>query len=274
MDKNMTNKLWLTKQRYSLQMPKGEDLIAHIQKLDQVCLEVISLDVKIDEEDRSLLLLCSLPVSYDGLITILVYGKEILIFEEVVGILRSNEQRERLCKGSPSSGVLTVNERQGRSKETTRDKSNGRSKSRRKGLKCYKYHQIGHIRRNCPLLKNKKGNSASKDGSTSRSGALSSGDSGDDILVVLDRVAELDSHWILDSACFHHYTAHRVWFASYKKFDGGSVSLGDDHSCRVAGMGTVRVRMYDGVIRILTNIKHVPELKKNLISLGYLEKQG
>ena len=42
----------------------------------------------------------------------------------------------------------------------------------------------------------------------------------------------------------------------------------------VAGVGTIRVRMYDGVIRTLSNVKHVPELKKNLISLGYLEEQG
>ena len=72
-------------------MPEGGELIAHIQRFNQVCSDVMSLDVKIDEEDRALLLLCSLPVSYDGLITILVYEKETLNFEEVVGVLRSNE---------------------------------------------------------------------------------------------------------------------------------------------------------------------------------------
>ncbi|XP_038975178.1 uncharacterized protein LOC120106276 [Phoenix dactylifera] len=50
------------------------------------------------------------------------------------------------------------------------------------------------------------------------------------------------------------------------------MSLGDDHPCKVAGVGNIKVRMYDGVIRILTNVKYVSELKKNLISLGYLEK--
>ena len=92
MGKNMTNKLWLKKQLYSLQMPEGGDLIAHIQKFNQICSEDISLDVKIDEEDRALLLLCSLSISYDCLIPTLVYGKEILNFEKMVGVLRSNEQ--------------------------------------------------------------------------------------------------------------------------------------------------------------------------------------
>ena len=109
---------------------------------------------------------------------------------------------------------------------------------------------------------------------SSGSDALSYEDNGGDVLVVSDGIAEFDSHWILDSSCSHYYTAHRDWFASYEKSDGGSVSLGDDHPCRVAGVGAIRVRMYDGVIWILINMKHVSELKKNLISLGYLEKQG
>ena len=71
-------------------------------------------------------------------------------------------------------------------------------------------------------------------------GANSSKDSRDDLVIVSDRTMEYDSHWTLDLAYSHNYTSHRKWFASYK----------------VAGVGTVRVRMYDRVIKTLTNIKH------------------
>ena len=77
---------------------------------------------------------------------------------------------------------------------------------------------------------------------------------------------------MLDSACSHHYTSHREWFAIYEKIDRGSVGLGDDHPCKMARVGTIRMRMYDGVIHTLSNVNHVSELKKNLISLGYLKK--
>ena len=152
--------------------------------------------MKIDEEDRALLLLCSLSVSYDGLITTLVYRKETLNFEDVVGVLRSNEQQEKLCKESPSTKILAVNERQGRPKNRTRDKSKGRSKSQgnQEASKCYMCQQPCHLKRNFPLLKNEKGKGFSKSGSTSRSGALSSKNSGDDLLVVSDRTIEFDSH--------------------------------------------------------------------------------
>lgn len=55
--KKMTNKPWLKKQLYSLRMPEDGDFIAHIQRFNQVCSEVImNLDVKMDEEDQAVLL--------------------------------------------------------------------------------------------------------------------------------------------------------------------------------------------------------------------------
>ena len=97
----------------------------------------------------------------------------------------------------------------------------------------------------------------------------------EDILLAFDGRVDWDNTWMLNLACTYHYTSHREWFHSYDRSnDGGSVSRGDDHPCLVAGVGTVRVRMYDEVVRTLSNVKHVPELKKNLISLGYLEEQG
>lgn len=69
---------------------------------------------------------------------------------------------------------------------------------------------------------------------------------------------------------------NRSWFNTYTEVDEGSVTLGDDHPCKVADIGTVRVRvrMFDGIMQTLTSMKHVPELKKNLVSLGYLERSG
>ena len=50
--------------------------------------------------------------------------------------------------------------------------------------------------------------------------------------------------------------------------------LGNDASCRVVGMGNIRVKMFDGVIGKLYDVRHVPDLRKNLISLGTLDCNG
>ena len=91
MGKNMCNKLMLKKRLYSLRMSEGGDMLGHIQVFDQISNELLNVGVKMEEEDKALLLLCSLPTSYDSLVTTLLYGKETLFYEDIVKVLRKNE---------------------------------------------------------------------------------------------------------------------------------------------------------------------------------------
>ena len=47
--------------------------------------------------------------------------------------------------------------------------------------------------------------------------------------------------------------------------------MGNDASCKAVGIGNIIIKMFDGVVRTLCDIKHVPNLRKNLISLGILD---
>ena len=40
------------------------------------------------------------------------------------------------------------------------------------------------------------------------------------------------------------------------------------------GIGTIRIKMFDGIVRTLTNFRHLLELKKNLISSSMLDSIG
>ena len=68
--------------------------------------------------------------------------------------------------------------------------------------------------------------------------------------------------------------ANRDWFDTYEKKDGGEVLMGNNVACKVIGFGTVKVKMYDDIIRTFGNVRHVSALKKNLISLGTLDASG
>jgi len=48
----------------------------------------------------------------------------------------------------------------------------------------------------------------------------------------------------------------------------------NDAVCKTVGIGNVRMRMFDEHVRSLTNVRHVPDLKKNLLSLEALEARG
>ena len=50
--------------------------------------------------------------------------------------------------------------------------------------------------------------------------------------------------------------------------------MGNNITCTVVGIGTMRIKMYDGVVRTLSDVRHVPDLKKNLLSLGIFDSQG
>jgi len=64
------------------------------------------------------------------------------------------------------------------------------------------------------------------------------------------------------------------WFSSFEKLDGCFVVMGDDHACNIEEMDTVRIKMDDGIVRELKEVRNVLQLKKNLISVGALKTLG
>ena len=72
----------------------------YLNFFNKVISELLAVDVKIDEEDKALILLSSLPESYDHIFTTILYGKETLILEEITLTLLSNEIRKGQIKRS------------------------------------------------------------------------------------------------------------------------------------------------------------------------------
>ena len=63
-------------------------------------------------------------------------------------------------------------------------------------------------------------------------------------------------------------------FLNYEAYDRGVVVMGNDAICKVVRKGIIRLKMLDGIIKELVNVRHAPDLKRNLISLGMLDKMG
>lgn len=53
-----------------------------------------------------------------------------------------------------------------------------------------------------------------------------------------------------------------------------SCSYGQQCNLKIVGMGTILIKMHDGVIKTITDVKHIHDLKKNIISLGVLDLNG
>jgi len=95
-----------------------------------------------------------------------------------------------------------------------------------------------------------------------------------DELFSISNVSKYYDEWILDSGASHHTFPKKNWLTSYQAVDSGVVLMGNDNSCKTIGVGSVKIKMFDGVIRTLTNVRHVSEIKKILIYLRVLDFGG
>lgn len=50
--------------------------------------------------------------------------------------------------------------------------------------------------------------------------------------------------------------------------------MGNDQKCCIRGIGSVKLGLVDGTFKLLTSVRYIPELKRNLISLGTLDRAG
>lgn len=41
-------------------------------------------------------------------------------------------------------------------------------------------------------------------------------------------------------------------------------------SCKIAGIRTIRIKVFDGAVRTISDVRYVPDLKRNFISLSTL----
>ena len=83
-----------------------------------------------------------------------------------------------------------------------------------------------------------------------------------------------DKDWWLDSGANIHVCFDRDLFKSYQKSSGGSVTLGNDSVAQVLGIGDIELKMTSGKTLILKGVRHVPEVRRNLVSGSSLVQQG
>jgi len=65
MIKSVSNKLYLKKQLYEIRITKRTAVLEHLNFFNKIISEFLTINVKIDEEDKALILLSSPPESND-----------------------------------------------------------------------------------------------------------------------------------------------------------------------------------------------------------------
>ena len=92
--KGISNRLYLKEQFHTLRMDGGIKISDHLSVLNNIVSELEAIEVKVEDEDKTLRLVLSLPSSYEHMKRILIYGKETLRFIDVTSKLLSYLRRE------------------------------------------------------------------------------------------------------------------------------------------------------------------------------------
>ena len=133
-------------------MVDGADLTQHINTFNLVSSDMIRINIKLDDEDKVMTLLTSLPASYKHLVCNLMLGKETLEFKEVLGASMDHYHWKQNLGESFGEGLMVKGNRdQGRKKDKDNIYARGhsRSKSKSKTVKYYKFQKKGHMLRVC-----------------------------------------------------------------------------------------------------------------------------
>ncbi|KAH9705144.1 Integrase catalytic domain-containing protein [Citrus sinensis] len=218
--KSLAKRLYMKRKLYTFSMKDGTALKDHLDEFNKLILDLENVNIDLEDEDRALILLSSLPDSYEHFVDTLLYGRQTLTLKDVKNALESKDLNRR-TDGNDLNPAESLVARAKPDKKFSKDKKNNNQKDKgdkkKKKRKCYFCHKEGHYIKNC--FEKKRLEKLQKE--TNGKAAVASEDEG----------------------------------ISY------------DADVLIAAK-----KMFDGIERDLKHVRYVPELKRNLISLGVIDQ--
>jgi hypothetical protein len=197
--------------------------MSHISVFKEIVANLVSMEVKYDDEDLGLLLLCSLPNSYANFCDTILLSRDELSLAEVYEAIQSREKMKAIVQSDVSSSSKgEALHMRGRSEHRSSNDNNncdqsyddrGRSKFKPPKKLCKYYKKKTHFIEDCRKLQNKEKRKNNSDGKASIVSAAENSNSGDCLVVFASCVSGHDE-WILDSTCSFHICINRDWFSS------------------------------------------------------------
>ncbi|GKB90779.1 putative RNA-directed DNA polymerase [Tanacetum coccineum] len=287
--KTGNNKLFLIKQMMRLKYTDGSPVTDHLNVFQGIINQLAGMGIKFEDEIQGLWLLGTLPDTWETFRTSLSNSAPdgVITMELAKGSIL-NEEMRRKSQGSSSHSDVLVTERQGRSKSRGPSNRGNHRSSSSKGkfadVECYHCHKKGHTMKFCRQLKkenkkknyNNQKNKHKKDDDGDDSTEVNT--TTDEFFVCSDydmvNLAHDDSSWILDSGATCHVATRKEYFSSYTPGDFGVVRMGNTGLSRIAGIGDICLKFDTGMELVLHNVKHVPDMRLNIISTGLLDEDG
>lgn len=249
----LTSKVFLIKKICRTRLSEGGNMEVHVNNMLEMIEKLRNQGENLSERWSVAFLLCSLPDSYDTLITALEARPEEDLTLDLVKskLLHEYMKRNELSEGrSEDEGVSAL-------KLSQRNTFNNRE------VICYHCSKPGHIRRFCPLLKRSNVPQTS-------------------LVHVCNKVEpgryDRRNDWFIDSAATCHMSNNERCFTKFYSRAVSRVFLANGGELCSRGVGEVdilcRVNEDESKIVKLKNVLFVPDLDSCLLSVCKLAKEG
>ena len=271
--KSWANKLSLKKRLYNLKMSEGDSIQKHIKNMLEIFDELAIVGDPMEDEDRVVHLLASLPNSYEVLVTALEANAEVPELEMVIERLRHEESKlkEKVKTGNEMYNNALM--------------SNGRFHKSGDLRKCFNCKKKGHISRNCEELKKKESANVSSENSRERRDSSSSSESDSEVVGFVVSQALLSSgpdigksKWVVDSGASCHMSNSKRMFSKLKPLEKPEmVEVGDGKFVEAEGKGSVKLSVNAGHSTKsckLHDVLYIPDLSFNLFSVSKATEKG
>ncbi|KAK6931499.1 hypothetical protein RJ641_003292 [Dillenia turbinata] len=227
----------------------------NLDAFNKMILEATATRIILVDEDKALILILSLPSSWEHFTDTMLYGRDTIALSIVKNALLQKDMERMSVGTSVESHGASLVMRGKLTEKGSSSKSKGKSKDKvnHKNLKCFYYHQPRHIRKNCPERRDKQVANVATEVSIDVDQVV---DSKGEVYAVTSRISKDD--WILDTATSFHMTPHRHCFSTYKEKEG-KVEVGDNRTIERCCEGNIQLKSDLGVV---TEFRawHVPEL--------------
>ncbi|WVZ04917.1 hypothetical protein V8G54_018263 [Vigna mungo] len=225
-----SNKVHLMRRLFNLRMLDGAMVAQHLNELNIVTTQLSSVGIEFDDEVRALILLSSLPESWNAIVTSVSSssGSNKLKFDDRFdGKSRDNLQPLQFC--------IQIQEEEVRTKDM----------------------DVEDPRKEGPILR------ITVVSKTQRQLSVGIVEKGEDALIC--SLENKEESWVLDSGASFHATSQKEFFENYVPGNLGKFTLAISNLVRL---------LLNGSVWELKNVRHIPDLTKNLISVGQLANDG
>jgi hypothetical protein len=271
---------------YRMIADEGFDLIEHISKMRKMQEELHLMGSKVSDEDFAMILVSSLPESWDLFTSAYLGtksdGSATITSHELVAILLEEDRRRRERTGDPRDVAMQAMQQYSKSQNLSSRNINSQ-------IECHNCHKKGHMARDCWSKgggKEGQGPGSRKRGrfKSNQNRSNQSSETTESINIGLSDVAYMANtntfsyyNWLLDSGTTAHICNKREDLNNYTALANTTVTGLSKTKAVVEGRGTVTLdfSVNNQVIQHkLIDVLHVPEAPNSLLSVSRLDEIG